>query len=899
MTQLGTTLSIERRSEVDLKSSAPALGRWPVAGPLPFGLVAAQFALMVLIVRLFELEGAAFADLLALAWVGFILHHFLPARYRLPFFAGLSVASLPLVLGFRPAAGVLACGCILIGVCHLRASFRMRVLLIVILGCTFAACRLALFSPPIPRITWMVLGSMFMFRLIVYLYDLRTHSAPFSFTRAIAYFFMLPNVCFPLYPVVDYKTFCTTHYNDDPLPIYQRGLRWMLRGLVQLLIYRLLYQFAQVDPLDVTDLGGVVQFMVTTYLIYLRISGQFHLIVGLLHLFGFNLPETHHLYLLSSSFTDFWRRINIYWKDFIQKIFFYPAYFRFKRLGHVWALALATAFAFVVTWLLHAYQWMWLRGSPTLFDWEDVRQKGALRAFGEWLWSALPFTWNDTIFWWILAVLVLLTTLRDARNSRRKALQKLDRTVRGQLGLALRTAAFFVVICTLWTFWSIQSLDELTWLVSAARHATPGSVLAILAGLIGLGIAAMLFGHSTAERTETAKATASSSDRFAFWPNALLVTASCCGLLLLGMAPAFPGVRDTLAGELLVSVRQDRLNQMELNALRRGYYEELDVTRQDVKMHDAIEPTAWMRGLRMVMPTGDIRLHEPIPGLHYQVHGKTITTNRWGCRGRAFEQVKTPGVFRIAILGSSTENGWGIGDESMFDKLLEDHLNQENRNEQIRKFEVLNFSVDGYGSIQKLLALEKARSFTPDLVLYVTYLAEPERTADTLGQAYAETLEIPEPFRGFVHQIFEEARLDPAMTRTRVERRIKRFMPGLVGEVFQEFARQCHQHGLLGGFVYRPDVAESRHLQAERRQAVLDRARQTGLPVLDLSAAFHDISDRDSLMVAARRSYNLAAFKREAMDDHPNELGHRLLADELFRVLNTAENRWLLSPTSR
>ena len=53
----------------------------------------------------------------------------------------------------------------------------------------------------------------------------------------------------------------------------------------------------------------------------------------MLHLFGFNLPETQSLYYLASSFTDFWRRINIYWKDFMMKVFYYPAFFGLKRSG--------------------------------------------------------------------------------------------------------------------------------------------------------------------------------------------------------------------------------------------------------------------------------------------------------------------------------------------------------------------------------------------------------------------------------------------------------------------------------------------------------------------------------------------------------------------------------------
>src|SRR5262249_33654020 len=153
-----------------------------------------------------------------------------------------------------------------------------------------------------------------------------------------------------VFPVVDYKTFCTTYYAGDSFLVYQRGLRWMLRGVLQLLLYRLVYQVLQVDPLDVTDLGGVARFMVATFLLYLRVSGQFHLAIGLLHLFGFALPETHHRYFLSAGFLDLWRRINIYWKDFILKVFFNPAYFRLKRLGTAWALAFATLYAFLCTW---------------------------------------------------------------------------------------------------------------------------------------------------------------------------------------------------------------------------------------------------------------------------------------------------------------------------------------------------------------------------------------------------------------------------------------------------------------------------------------------------------------------------------------------------------------------
>ena len=109
------------------------------------------------------------------------------------------------------------------------------------------------------------------------------------------------------------------------------------------------------DPAEVEDVGDLVQLPASgQFLLYLRVSGQFHIIVGMLHLFGFNLPETHHLYFLSSSFTDFWRRINIYWKDFMMKIFYYPAYFALRKRGETMALrGVDDARCSSRTWVLH------------------------------------------------------------------------------------------------------------------------------------------------------------------------------------------------------------------------------------------------------------------------------------------------------------------------------------------------------------------------------------------------------------------------------------------------------------------------------------------------------------------------------------------------------------------
>lgn len=146
---------------------------------------------------------------------------------------------------------------------------------------------------------------MFMFRLIVYLHDLRHSKLELSPTWSLAYFFLLPNVCFPLFPVVDFKRLRKTYYDRPGHQIYQRGARWMLRGVYQLLLYRLVYHHLAIDPATVSDAWEVARYIFSAFLLYLRVSGVFHLIAGILLLFGFHLPATHNRYFLAESFGDF------------------------------------------------------------------------------------------------------------------------------------------------------------------------------------------------------------------------------------------------------------------------------------------------------------------------------------------------------------------------------------------------------------------------------------------------------------------------------------------------------------------------------------------------------------------------------------------------------------------
>ena len=154
---------------------------------VPFLAVAAQFALVVLLVLGFHLESLTFGRLMVLTYAGFIIHHYLPARFRLPFFALLSLAGTMAVAHMHMGTVLVAIGMGLILICHLPIAYWLRVVLLIGIGIGLAITRANSELFPALEGMWAILASMFIFRLMLYLYDLKHGTAPFSPARGIVF----------------------------------------------------------------------------------------------------------------------------------------------------------------------------------------------------------------------------------------------------------------------------------------------------------------------------------------------------------------------------------------------------------------------------------------------------------------------------------------------------------------------------------------------------------------------------------------------------------------------------------------------------------------------------------------------------------------------------------------
>jgi hypothetical protein len=803
-----------------------------------FALIATQLVLLAAVIRQFQIESSAFLRIALLTFAGFAVHAILPLRSRLPFFVILSFTGIWLILGLGGGLWLVAAGLLLIGVCHLPVPMSGRVTLILLIGTGLACLRMNWFHAPWPETIWPILGSMFMFRLIVYLYDISHERAPISVWRTLAYFFLLPNVCFPLFPVVDYKTFRRGYYDRVAFHTYQVGVDWITRGIIHLILYRFVYYYMMLAPSEVTHPSDLVRYIVATFLLYLRVSGQFHVIVGMLHLFGFNLPETHHHYLLSSSFTDFWRRINIYWKDFMMKLFFYPTYFRLKKLGSTLALILSTAVVFLFTWFFHSYQWFWLRGS-------------------------FPIRNTDVLFWGILGLLVIVNSLYELKHGRRRTLGKFEWKLGTLAPLTLRTAGTFAVITLLWSIWSSNSATE--W--AGMWHFRGSTLRSSALWMPLLLVAGAVFGGAINHRiSETRPRRLAGLAAPRQW-SSLKTIVSLLILVAIGV-PAVYSRLGVTASNLIISLRSGHLSRVDAALMERGYYEQLQAESFSSQLWEvyAKRPADWLdvQGTSLDEFTGDFLERQLRPSSVVNTRYGTMSTNRWGMRDQDYAKQPAPNTYRAALLGASVVFGSGVSDGQTFEAVLERRLNLEGPGSKSgTRYEILNFAVPGYSSLQQLVVLDKPWSFEPDAVWYVAAGHEASETLRYLVKMVHERIALP---YGYLQEVVKRAGIRPDMEEDTALRRLEPFRHEIMFWVYHQIAQRCRKRGVLPVWTFVPWLGSY-----IGETEVIPIAREAGFVVLDLGQVYAG-HDPKTLWVTE-------------WDHHPNAAAHALIAARMYQVL--------------
>jgi hypothetical protein len=818
-----------------------------------------QLALISLVLRGLPIEPSAFRRVIYLVAVGFVVHHLLPFRSRLPFFVFLCMVSLLLVLGGEPnvrfvnptlalkrAGLILLMGTVLIGICRLPIGFWKRATLLLIAGGTGAMFRSGIWNSGAFSIIWPVLAAMFMFRIIVYLYDVSTSKSRPSLAQSLAYFFLIPNVCTLLFPVIDFRTFCQNYYNEDAFVIYQRGASWMARGLVHLLCYHFISLLFAISATQVMNGTDLVQFIIGNSLLYLQVSGSFHLVVGMLLLFGFNLPETNHRYFLASSFNDYWRRVNIYWRNFVMKVFYYPAFFRLKKAGQAKALVLATFWAFFATWALHLYQTFWLKGKAGV-------------------------TWPDTCFWFVLGLLVLANSLWELKRGRLRKLTSSAYSLRETLGLAVRTATTFMIISLLWSLWSTPSLSlwfHILGLADLHTVAWGGVVIGCVM------VATVLFEvlPKLINRSATTGGTEANPPRQYHLRPALLGIAPLLviylGIYALGKMPLnSTGFRPLAVAKEVTHV----INHDQDSDVNPGYYENLitaDEANAQIWETFRREPfDHTFQGKIPTIPVDDFRFEVIVPNTNVWADAADLQINRWGMRDKDYTLAKPKNTLRVALLGSSHVMGFGLPKADMFETILEYRLNAKHG--QIARFQILNFARSGATPLGQIDTVRKnVAAFQPDIVMFVAHQLDFEWVNYGLREIVRNR--IPDPYE-FLERTLARAHVTRKTSPPIAKVRLVSFEPSLLSFTYQQIVQECHDINAMPVCVFLPTPTD---LPLDwRASKLVSTAQDAGFAVIDLSHIYDGCKPLDLELTDAAL--------------HTNAKGNAMIADQLYQQFTT------------
>jgi hypothetical protein len=824
----------ERELTGSSAAPVPTDGAAPTTRAADFALLIIELMLIVTMVRLFGIENQR--HLFPVLWVivgGFVVHAWLPARFRIQFFAVLSIGGILFVLGMDNGLRVISVGGVLIGITYLPVGFRSTVVTL-----ATAVAVLVVLRVQFPNPFWPVLGSMFMFRLIIYVYDNRQSTVRPPVAESIAYFFMLPNVCFPLFPVVDYRTFKASWFNEIDFQIYQRGVVWMVRGIVHLLLYRYIKTYLVPEPYEMHDVPHVALFMATNYALYLQVSGQFHLIAGILHLFGFNLPRTHNLFFLASSFSDIWRRINIYWKDFMTKLFFYPAFFATRRRGaNLGPSIVAGVFCvFVATWLLHSWQTFWLLGR-------------------------FPVTANDAFLWLGVGACVAVNALLDSTQRKRTAPKWL-----AALGLSSRIVGMFTLVSLFWACWTkpgfLYSIKGVLQRPEAVQGLLTMGVWISSAVAVGTVLAWFhdrrqpdLNSAATPEFRESAKR-----------QIALL------GLSVVIVSPWLSHVFPENISQAMAAFRTNAVETQSAGERLQSYYEDLNLTAIQAGPFvssfapDAESLRAQAMGFNKVARPADMYQEiELIPGLRTETNGNPFNVNQFGMRDRRSVSLhRPPNTKRIAFVGSSIVMGYGVSDEDVFARVFESGLNAQRRAGSHR-FEVLNFGVGKQWATHRLVRIQrKVVGFEPNAVYYFAHQDEFENLVKHTAKLVAHDLELPSQH---LRDVANNARVNSDLAWGAVQSKLRRFESEILSAVYKTIVDECRDRQMVPVWLYVPIPESDGEDPGSRLMAI---AAEAGFIVCDLTG-WADDRNADDLF--------------SSLDEHhPNAMGHRLIANALLEL---------------
>jgi len=806
-----------------------------------------QFALILFVVTRYHFEkSSGIIDYAPYVFLVFVIYSFIAIRFRPAFLFLSCIALVYLAFGLLAGTFFIFIGLGLIFICHLPIPFKYRAALILLIAIVLALFRTEFIYLPWMTMTAMYMAPLFMFRLIIYLYEIKNGLVPANKWQSISYFFMFPNVFFLFFPIVDYKTYINTHLNVAEKEIWQKGVRWMLRGLIHMMCYRFICFNFLIGPIEVVDLPTLMQYMVVNYALIIRLSGVFHFMIGLLCMFGFNLPQIFDNYFTATSFVDLWRRINIYWRNFVLKIFFYPIMFRYKKILKKNLLAFTMMTVFFITWLMHSYQLFWITGVVS------VRS-------------------IDVIFWMVIGTCITTNSvIIEKRTLSENTIVKPRSDLRKFSVNILRMIGMYLFMSIMWSLWNSSSLEDWFFIVSKGKLADVKQILvivSILCGVIVLGVVVQyVLKNKNVKKWITAKP-----------HETLALTAT--SLLLLTLF-SFTEVRSHLPvfmQGLYENITDGSPNKMEKTNAEAGYYDKL------IEGDEGNTIGIGGKSLRKMVTknpytnayiiTESIVRRRMKPNLHIEGLDHNFNSNSFGLRDKNYSHDKPANTKRLALLGGSYQMGSGVDNDKVFETIAEERMNKEMVDSINQHYEIFNFAAGGYYLLQQV-EIVNTRVFEYDFdgLIYFAHTDERGKVVKEFTTIIKHKLPLKYPF---LDSIVKVSGVKPYMSVLQIRELIAPYADAIMKWGYKEIFNQCKKNNVVPIWAYMETTTE--FVNDKEYNELKAYAESLGFVTLDLRNTYGNI-DRVEIQISD-------------LNTHPNALGHRIIAERFYNELRKKKNR--------
>ena len=282
--------------------------------------------------------------------------------------------------------------------------------------------------------------------------------------------------------------------------------------------------------------------------------------------------------------------------------------------------------------------------------------------------------------------------------------------------------------------------------------------------------------------------------------------------------------------------------------------------------------------------TNDFLRHELLPNINRRDVGegrRHLVTNSMGMADKEYSQTPSAATWRIALIGDSVSQGAGTNFGENYEARLEEHLNQKFAGQNYERYEILNFSVQGYLLTQLVdVGVSRVPPFSPNLyILALTERSVFTSWADHIASLVLNGIDLK---YDFLRKVVRDAAITRNLSNPLITARLSPYRVEIMRWALEAIRERAHHDG-AALVVFLVPTADDPEIQIEQFTFARQLLAEMSIPTVDLLETFAYLED-------------IAPVRVSAADKHPNREGHRMLFEAVLESLESdAELRRMLT----